>query len=60
MAARLLRAALPRPQLTVETALAIVEYHLRRNEVARRSHAKAWDKRHPGVKVKPLLEIMTT
>jgi hypothetical protein len=32
MAVRLLKAALPRPVLTVEAALAIVKYHLRRNE----------------------------
>jgi hypothetical protein len=59
MAVRLLKAALPRPELTVETALAIVEYHLRRNEIARRCHAKIWKRRHRGVKVKPLWKTMT-
>jgi hypothetical protein len=54
MAVLLLKAALPRPALTLEAALAIVEYHVRRNEIARRSHAKAWKRRHKGVKVKPL------
>jgi hypothetical protein len=54
MAVRLLKAALPKPKLTVEAALVIVEYHLRRNETARRSHTKTWKKRHKGVKVKPL------
>jgi hypothetical protein len=49
-----LKAALPQPKLTVEAALAIVEYHLHRNEIARRSHTKRWKKRHKGVKVKPL------
>ena len=60
MAVRLLKAALPRPELTVESALAIVEYHLRRNEIARRSHTKTWKQRHPGVEVKPLWTTKTT
>jgi hypothetical protein len=60
MAVRLLKAALPRPELTVEAALAIVEYHLRRNEIARRSHVKTWKRKHKGVKVKPLWKTMTT
>jgi len=58
-AVRLLKAALPRPALTA-AALAVVEYHLRRNEIARRSHAKAWKRRHKGVKVKPLWKITAT
>jgi hypothetical protein len=56
MAVRLLKAALPRPVLTVERALAVVEYHLRRNAIAKRSHAKSWRKRHKGVRVKPLVK----
>ena len=60
MAIRLLKAALPRPELTVEAALAIVEYHLRRNEIARRSHAKTWKRRHKGVKVNPLWKTKAT
>jgi hypothetical protein len=60
MAVRLLKAALPRPELTVEAALDIVAYHLRRNEVARRSHAKTWKRRHKGVTVKPLWKTKTT
>lgn len=60
MAVRLLKAALPRPELTVEAALVIVEYHRWRNEIARRSHAKTWKRRHKGVKVKPLWKPMTT
>jgi hypothetical protein len=31
-------------------AIALVDYHLRRNEVARRSHAKTWRTKHRGVK----------
>jgi len=60
MAVRLLKAALPRPELTVEAALAIVEYHLRRNEIAKRSHTKRWKRRHEGVDVKPLWMINAT
>jgi hypothetical protein len=60
MAVRLLKASLPRPELTVEAALIIVEYHLRRNEIARRSHLKTWKLRHEGVKVKPLWKTITT
>jgi hypothetical protein len=60
MAMRLLKAALPRPELTVEAALAIVEYHLRRNEIARRSHTKTWKQRHKGVDIKPLWKTKTT
>lgn len=59
-AVRLLKAALPRPALTAAAALTVVEYHLRRNEIARRSHAKAWKRRHKGVKVKPLWKITAT
>lgn len=52
MAVRLLKAALPRPVLTIEEAVAIVDYHLRRNEIAKRSHAKTWKERHKGAKPK--------
>ena len=34
MALRLLKSALPRPQLTLEDAMDIVDYHLQRNKVA--------------------------
>jgi hypothetical protein len=56
MAVRLLKAALPRPELTVEAALAVMDYHLRRNEIARHSHAKAWSERHKGVNMTPLFK----
>jgi hypothetical protein len=36
---RLLQRAMEVPGLTLRLALVLVEYHLRRNEVARRSHA---------------------
>jgi len=55
MAARLLRAALPRPELSLGWALALVEYHRRRNEIARASHDKTWAARHEGVAYKLLL-----
>jgi hypothetical protein len=47
---RLLAAALEEPELRLPRATALVDYHVRRNEVARRSHAKTWRARHPGVK----------
>lgn len=55
LALRLLRSALPRPKLTEEDAIAIVEYHLRRNRVAKASHRKSWLKRHNKVEFKLLL-----
>ena len=47
---RLLEAALGEPELRLERATALVDYHVRRNEVARRSHAKTWRAKHQGVK----------
>jgi hypothetical protein len=49
-AVRLLAAALAEPDLGLRRATALVEYHVRRNEVARKSHAKTWRAKHPGVK----------
>ena len=31
-------------------AIALVDYHVRRNEVARKSHTQTWKARHPDVK----------
>jgi hypothetical protein len=45
----LLEAALAEPELRLPRATALVDYHVRRNEVARRSHAKTWRAKHPGV-----------
>jgi len=59
MALRLLKAALPQPLRSVEDALRIVEYYLRRNAVARRSHVKRWQRRHPGVLAEPLIETFS-
>jgi hypothetical protein len=47
---RLLAAALEEPRLRLLRATALVEYHVRRNEVARKSHAKTWREKHRGVK----------
>lgn len=47
---RLLEAALAEPELRLPRATVLVDDHVRRNEVARRSHAKTWRAKHPGVK----------
>ena len=38
------------PGLRLLRATQLVDYHVRRNEVARKSHAKTWRAKHPGVK----------
>ena len=45
-----MEAALEEPELKLQRATALVAYHVRRNEVARRSHAKTWRLKHRGVK----------
>jgi len=55
MALRLLRSVLPRPELTVVEAMAIMNYHLRRNRIARKSHKQSWLNRHKKVEFKVLL-----
>ena len=52
MAMRLLRAALPRPQLTLEDAGELIDYYRDRNEQATNSHRKTWLARHPNVVAK--------
>jgi SRSO17 transposase len=47
---RLLEAALEEPRLRLVRAIALVDYHVRRNEAARKSHAKTWRANHRGVK----------
>jgi hypothetical protein len=47
---RLLEAALEEPRLRLARAIALVAYHVRRNEAARKSHAKTWRAQHRGVK----------
>ena len=51
---RLLQRAIEVPGLSLELAVLLVEYHIRRNEVARRSHTKTWVARHKEVKLLPL------
>jgi SRSO17 transposase len=47
MAMRLLRAALPRPHLTVQQAGELVDYYRDRNKQATKSHRKTWLAKHP-------------
>jgi hypothetical protein len=47
---RLLEAALDEPRLRLAQAIALVDYHVRRNEAARKSHAKTWWAKHRGLK----------
>jgi SRSO17 transposase len=49
MAMRLLRAALPRPHLTLQEAGELIDYHRARNKQATKSHRKSWVARHPNV-----------
>jgi len=51
---RLLQRAIEVPGLSLELALMLVDYHIGRNEVARRSHTKTWMARHKNVKLLPL------
>lgn len=55
MTVRLLKSALPRPTLTMADAIAIMEYHLRRNRIAKKAHYKRWHKRHKKARFKVLL-----
>jgi SRSO17 transposase len=55
LALRVLRSALSRPTLTEEDAIEIIEYHLRRNRIARKSHRKTWLRNHRNVRFKLLL-----
>jgi hypothetical protein len=51
---RLLQRAIEVPGLSLELAILLVEYHIRRNKIARRSHTKTWMARHKRVKLLPL------
>ena len=51
---RLLQRAMDVPGLSLRSALLLVEYHIRRNQIARRSHTKTWKARHKKVKLLPL------
>jgi SRSO17 transposase len=47
---RLLEAALEEPELRLPRAVALVEYHIDRNKIAKASHDKTWKKKHRGLK----------
>ena len=55
LALRVLKTALPCPKLTQEDAMTIIDYYLRRNRTARKSHRKTWLQIHKTVKFKQLL-----
>jgi hypothetical protein len=46
---RLLEAALEEPELKLARAVALVDYHIRRNKVAKVSHDKTWKETPKGV-----------
>ncbi len=47
---RLLGAARAEPWLRLGRAIALVDYHVRRNKAAKASHDKFWLAKHEGVK----------
>jgi hypothetical protein len=47
---RLLEAARDEPGLRLDRAIELVDYHVRRNKVAKASHDKTWKKKHKKVK----------
>jgi hypothetical protein len=55
LAVRALQAALPRPTFTATDALTIIEYHLKRNGIAKQSHCKTWKRTHKKLEFKLLL-----
>jgi SRSO17 transposase len=55
MAVRVLQSALAQPTLSEDDAVALLDYHLRRNRQARQSHRKSWLRKHKKRKLKPLL-----
>lgn len=46
----MLEAAFEEPELKLLRATLLVDYHVRRNKVAKASHDKAWKKKHGKVK----------
>jgi len=52
---RLVRSTLPRPRLSPEDAMELVQYHLARNRQARESHRKSWLAKHKNIVPKMLL-----
>ena len=46
---QLLEAELEEPGLKLPRTVALVDYHIRRNKVAKASHDKTWKEKHKGV-----------
>lgn len=44
-----MEAALEEPKLKLPLAVALVDYHIRRNRVAKASHDKTWKEKHKGI-----------
>ena len=55
MAVRVLQSAFASDRCTEDDAFSIIEYHLRRNQAAHKSHRKSWLTKHKRIKAKPLL-----
>ena len=51
---RLLESAWDEPGLRLACAVELVEYHIRRNKIAKAFHDKTWKRRHKKVKFLPL------
>jgi len=51
---RLLKSALKLPHLDEDHAVWLVDYYVRRNDIARKSHEKTWMAQRPNVKLLPL------
>jgi SRSO17 transposase len=51
---RLLRSALKIPALSIEMAIRLVEYHIKRNRIATNSHTKTWMEKNGHKKFVPL------
>ena len=47
MALQLIRSSLSRPQLSLEDAEELIDYHLARNRQAKKSHRRTWLAKHP-------------
>ena len=51
----LMQAAMERPQLSLDDAQNLLEYHTRENAIAKASHDKSWRRKHKNVQPKLLL-----
>jgi hypothetical protein len=47
---RLLREAMEIAGLSLGMAIKLMEYHINRNKIARKSHTKTWEEKHEGVR----------